>query len=188
MDFSELIKNRRSIRDYKDKAVALETIQEIIKQSCLSPSSGNRQEWRFVIIKNRDMMKRISDDCKYNVLKDIEANPNLYESRYRKSMENEAYNVFYNAPCLIIILGPKNNHSKKIDCTLLSCYIMFSAVARGMGTGWVGLGYFLRSPELLKELGITEDLAIVSLLTLGYPKRIPEATPRKDPQILRVID
>ena len=93
----------------------------------------------------------------------------------------------YNAPCLIIILGPKDNHTLQIDCSLIACYIMFSATERGLGTCWVGLGAFIKAPELLMELGITEDLQIVAPIILGYPKQIPEATERKDPQILKVI-
>ena len=40
-DFFELLKKRRSIRDFENKKVPLEIINEIIKESCLAPSSGN---------------------------------------------------------------------------------------------------------------------------------------------------
>ena len=187
MDFAELIINRRSIRDFEEKAVSLETVQEIIKESCLSPSSGNRQEWRFVIVNKKEWIKRISDESKSNILKDIEANPDSYMSRYEAALKDEQFNVFYNAPCLIIILGPKDNHTLQIDCSLIACYVMFSAVQRGLGTCWVGLGAYIEAPELLMELAITADLQIVAPIILGYPKRIPEATERKEPQILKVI-
>jgi nitroreductase len=188
MDFTELIVNRRSIRDFGDKAVSLETVQEIIKESCLSPSSGNRQEWRFVIVNKREWIKRISDESKRNILKDIEQNPDSYMSRYEAALRDEQFNVFYNAPCLIIILGPKDNHTLQIDCSLIACYVMFSAVQRGLGTCWVGLGAFFHNPGLLMELGITTDLQIVAPIILGYPKQIPEVSERKEPQILKVIN
>jgi nitroreductase len=188
MDFAKLMMNRRSIRDFADRAVALETVQEIIKESCLSPSSGNRQEWRFVIVNKKEWIKRISDESKRNILKDIEANPDSYMSRYRGALKDEQFNVFYNAPCLIIILGPKDNHTLQIDCSLIACYVMFSATEKGLGTCWVGLGAFIKDPELLMELGITADLQIVAPIILGYPKQIPEAAERKAPQILKVIN
>jgi nitroreductase len=187
MDYAELIKNRRSIRDFADKAVSLETVQEIITESCLSPSSGNRQEWRFAIVNKKEWIKRISDESKRNILKDIAANPDSYMSRYEAALRDEQFNVFYNAPCLIIILGPKNNHTLQIDCSLIACYVMFSAAERGLGTCWVGLGAFIHDPGLLNELGITTDLQIVAPIILGYPKHIPEAAERKEPQILKVI-
>ena len=187
MDFAQLMKNRRSNRDYENKEVPLETVQEIISESCLAPSSGNRQEWRFVIVNNRDMIQRISDESKANAIKNIEADPSAYMRRYEAVLRNKQHNVFYNAPCLIIILGPIDNHTLEIDCTLIACYIMFSAVERGLGTCWIGMGSFIKDPKLLNELGITDDLEIVAPLILGYPKRIPEAAKRKDPQILGVI-
>ena len=49
-DFAVLLKKRRSIRDYEDKQVPLETIKEIIKEGCLAPSSGHGQPWQFIII------------------------------------------------------------------------------------------------------------------------------------------
>ena len=188
MDYFELIKNRRSIRDFEDRPVSLETIKEIINESCLAPSSGNRQEWRFVIVNNKDWLKRLSDESKGNILKEIEINPETYMSRYKEALKNEKFNVFYNAPCLIIILGPKDNHSLEIDCTLMASYIMFSATARGLGTCWIGLGNYINNPHYLNELGITDDLKIVAPIIMGYPKRIPRASVRKDPQILGIID
>lgn len=187
MEFSELIKNRRSIRDFEDRDVALETIKEIIRESCLSPNAGNRQEWRFVIVNKREWIKRISDESKRNILRDIEANPGSYMDRYKNVMKNENFNVFYNAPCLIIILGPKKSPTLQIDCSLIASYIMFSATERGLGTCWVGLGRYLRDPEILNELGINEDLRVVAPVIIGYPKQIPEPKERKDPYILKVI-
>jgi nitroreductase len=40
-DYFDLLNARRSIRNYQDKEVSLETIMEIIKDGCLAPSSGN---------------------------------------------------------------------------------------------------------------------------------------------------
>ncbi len=188
MDYSELIMHRRSIRDFEDRVVSLDMGKEIINESCLAPSSGNRQEWRFVIVNNKDWIKRLSDESKNNILKEIEVNPETYMSRYKEALKNKNFNVFYNAPCLIIIVGPKDNHSLEIDCSLMASYIMFAATARGLGTCWIGLGNYIQDSGMLKELGITDDLSIVAPIILGYPKRIPKASGRKDPQILGVIN
>ena len=52
MGYSELLKKRRSVRDYEDKEVPLEILMQIINESCLAPSSSNRQPWHFSIITN----------------------------------------------------------------------------------------------------------------------------------------
>ena len=40
-DFSELLSKRRSVRDYEDRAVSLDLIKKIIRDSCFAPSSGD---------------------------------------------------------------------------------------------------------------------------------------------------
>lgn len=63
-EFSEPLKDRRAIRDYSEEEVDVQLILEIIEGSTLAPNSGNRQPWRFLIIDDEDLMKRISDESK----------------------------------------------------------------------------------------------------------------------------
>jgi len=69
-NYTELLKKRRSIRDYEDKEVSIETIKEIIRESCLAPSSGNGQPWQFIIITDKAMIKTLSDESKRSLLVD----------------------------------------------------------------------------------------------------------------------
>lgn len=46
----EAIKNRRSIRKYKNAPVSREQISEILYAGMLAPSSKNRQPWRFIVV------------------------------------------------------------------------------------------------------------------------------------------
>lgn len=187
MDYSVLLKNRRSIREFEDREVDLKIIEEIIKESCLAPSSGNRQEWRFIIINNKELIRKISDVSKRSILKEIDENPDIYYERYKEILKNESFNVFYNAPCLIYILGPKENHTLYIDCSLIACYLMFSATERGLGTCWIGFGGRITDTDLLEEIGVSDDYRVVAPIILGYPRRIPDLPERKNPQILNII-
>ena len=54
VDFFDLLKTRRAVRNYQDKDVSLDLLMEIIQEACLAPSGGNRQTWRFILINNRD--------------------------------------------------------------------------------------------------------------------------------------
>ncbi|MCI5151095.1 MAG: hypothetical protein D3916_17220 [Candidatus Electrothrix sp. MAN1_4] len=56
MTFDELLKNRRSVRKYQDKPVAVDLIREMIKESTLAPNAGNEQPWKFIIVNNREML------------------------------------------------------------------------------------------------------------------------------------
>ena len=54
MDFSELLKLRRSVRDFEDRAVPQEMVEKLIDASLQAPSASNMQSWRFSIVHNRD--------------------------------------------------------------------------------------------------------------------------------------
>ena len=182
-DFFNLLKTRRSIRDFEDKNVPL----DIIRESCLAPSSGNLQPWRFIIINNRALIKRLSDESKRNLVSYIERNPDAPVRKYEVALRNKYFNVFYNAPCLIYILGLKETGSAQIDCALAASYFMFSAAARGLGTCWVALGQHIQDPGLLEEIGMSEDCKIVAPIVVGYPKNIPDVPERTEPQILKPV-
>ena len=187
MDFRELLKVRRSIREFEAKDVSSPLIQEIIADGCEAPNGGNRQPWAFIVITNKDMMKRLSDESKKNILMEIDRNPTSTLAGYKPILQDPWFNVFYNAPCLIYIAGSRNVHSATVDCTLAASYLMLSAADRGLGTCWINLGSVIKDQALLKEIGLPDYYAIVATIILGYPVKIPEKTPRDKPKILKII-
>jgi nitroreductase len=187
MDFRELLKIRRSIREYEAKDVPLPLIQEIITDGCEAPSGSNRQPWAFIVITNKDLMKKCSDESKKNLLQEIDRNPASPLAGYKQTLQDPGFNVFYNAPCLIYIAGLRDVHSATVDCTLAASYLMLSAADRGLGTCWVNLGSVIKDQALLKEIGLPDDYVIVATIILGYPVKIPEKTPRETPKILKIL-
>jgi nitroreductase len=64
---NEIFKNiyeRRSIRNYRPDAVPDDAIKEIIRAGTFAPSAMDTQPWRFVVIRNREMIKKLSDKAK----------------------------------------------------------------------------------------------------------------------------
>ena len=187
MDFNSLLTNRRAIRDFQYKEVPLSLIQDIIQDTCLAPTAMNGQPCKFIIIQNRDYIKKLSDESKRNLLSDLEQNPESPLKNYEPRLRDEQFNVFYNAPCLIYFIGPKDVHSLEIDCALTVAYFMFSATSRGLGTCWIGLGAHIRDRKILDDIGVPKDCEIVAPIILGYPTSIPTASERHAPDILKII-
>jgi nitroreductase len=188
MDFAELLNKRRSIRDFENKEVPLDLVKEIINESILAPSGSNAQPWSFIIVKNKDLIKRISDSSKSALLDWIREQPDSSAKDYQFIVENEDFNVFYNASCLVLIIGPiEGVMTIEMDCASLACYFMFSATSKGLGTCWVGLGSAVTDPVLKKEIGIPEEYKIYVPIILGYPTEIPPILTREEPKILKVI-
>jgi nitroreductase len=186
-DFSDLLKARRSIRDFQDKDLPVDLVKEIIKESCLAPSSANGQPWRFIIVNNKEWIERLSDESKKNILAFLETNPDSPLKKYEQAMKAQAFNVFYNAPCLVFFGGSSAVRSIQVDCALAACYFMFSAAQRGLGTCWVGLGTNIRDPLIKSHIGMDEDYQIVAPIIVGYPRNIPDIPERAEPQILRIV-
>jgi nitroreductase len=187
VEFDKMLKYRRSIRRYQDKPVSLETIKEMIKECTLAPNAGNEQPWKFIIVNNKKMLKKMSDESKKNILARIAANPDDYASKYKGMLKNEVLNVFYNAPCLVIVLGHSNVKNLYVDCALAACYFMMAATSRGLGTCWVNLGIEIKDPGIISELEIPDDCKIVAPIIVGYPEKIPSAPKRREAEILKII-
>jgi nitroreductase len=187
MDFQTLLKNRRSIREFQEKEVPLSILKEIIQETCLAPTASNAQPCKFVIIQNRGFLKRLSDNSKQSLLSDLVRNPESPLKNYEAVLRDGNFNVFYNASCLIYVIGPKNIHSLDVDCALTVAYLMLSATSRGLGTCWIGLGAHVRDPKILDEMGIPGDCRIVAPIIIGYPASIPPASERHAPDIGKVI-
>ncbi len=187
MNFSDLLEKRRSIRDYQNRHVPMEMIQGIIKETCLAPSSGNGQPWQFIIVNNREWLRKLSEESKKNFVAMIEKDPASPLKKYEANLRNKDFNVFYNAACVVYIGGPKDLRSLPLDCSLAASYFMFAAAARGLGTCWINLGSEIRDPEIQKALGMPADFRIIAPLALGYPKTIPEL-PVREPKILKILE
>ena len=187
MDFKNFLINRRSIRDFQDREVPLSVVREILQDTCMAPTASNAQPCRFIIIRDRGMIKRLSDESRRNLLDDLAGNPDAPMKRYEAALRDDAFNVFYNAPCLIYIMGSREIASLEVDCALTAAYLMFSAASRGLGTCWIGLGAHIRGHEILREIGVPEGSRIVAPIILGYPTAIPPVSERHTPDIVRVI-
>jgi len=187
MDFETILKNRRSIRDFQNKDVPLSILKEIIQDTCLAPTAGNGQPCRFIIIQDLDNIKKLSDESKKSLLDDLARNPNLPLKQYEAALRDERFNVFYNAPCLVLFVGPKDVYSLDVDCGLTVAYFMFAATSRGLGTCWIGLGAHVRDKKILDEIGVSSDCRIIAPIIVGYPESIPSASERHSPDILKII-
>jgi nitroreductase len=186
-EYMDLLNTRRSIRDYEDKEVALATIMDMIRESCLAPSSSHGQPWQFIVVTDREMIKRLSDESKRNLIADMERNPASPSRNYEAALRDKNFNIFYNAPSLVFIGGSRGIRSLQVDCALAACYLMFSACERRLGSCWIGLGKFILDPEVRRLIGMPKDYEIVAPVILGYPRSIPDIPQRNDPQILMVV-
>lgn len=69
MEFNEVIYKRRSIRKYLNKEVEEEKIIELLKYAMAAPSAMNKQPTLFYVIKNKDLLEKLSDGIHFSPIK-----------------------------------------------------------------------------------------------------------------------
>lgn len=178
---NEVIKNilsRRSVRVYSEEQIKPEDLNAILESGYNAPSGCNMQPWHFTVIQNKDLIDELSVESKKEFL-------NCDNEMFRKMAANEAYNLFYNAPTIIVISGETSGETPLIDCSAATQNMILAAESLNIGTCWIGLTAFLfkssKGKEYKKILKIPEGFEPYYAITLGYKKfPDPNAKPRRE--------
>lgn len=143
-----VIAARKSVRTYLDKPVEPDKLNRIIEAARLAPSASNRQEWRFVIVAEKETVGRVAGASCIG-------------------------QFIHNAQCIIAACADTDNHVMKcgqlsypIDVAIALDHISLAAVALGLGTCWIGI---FDEKKVKEILGIPDNVRVVTLMTLGYP-------------------
>jgi nitroreductase len=179
----ECIRERKSIRKYVDRPVPDNIIQSIIHAGIEAPTAMGLQPWRFVVIRDRGLMKRISDFCKSALLESLEQYPPEHAEPFRNLLRDPGYSIFFNAPLLILVLGDDRCSQSGYDCTLCAGNMLLAASSLGLGGCWMGSAEVVaESTELLDQLRIPGHFRIVAPLIFGYPDVTqPKKPERREP-------
>jgi nitroreductase len=167
MDAIECIATRRSIRRFLKMPVDFETIMSIIEAGSRAPSSGNVQDWKFILVDNQDLKKEIcehslSQECLYNAafLIMICSDPEQTEMHYGLRGE-KLYTVQ--------------------NCAAAAQNMLLAAHALGLGGVWVGAF----DEEKIRDLiGIPKTARPQAILAFGYPDEIPDHKRMKELSII----
>jgi len=153
MEVFEAIKKRRSIRRFRLETIPDETLMSILEAGRLAPSAGNRQPWRFIVVKDAER-KRVLAETTNNYL------------------------FVTDASVVVVALGDPNASPRwfRQDPMIAMEHIVLAATSLGYGTCWIG-GF--DEEEVKRVLGVPERLAVIAMLPIGVPDESPPPRPRK---------
>lgn len=182
MQVVEAINGRRSVRSFTSQAIPADIINQLIALGTKAATGSGQQAWGFVVITDKNDMKRLSDETKKYLTENLETYP--YFRQYKSWLEDENYNIFYNAPCLLIIYGNSDSHWHTYDCTLAAGNIMLAAGDYGVGTCWIGFAeYICDTAAFRSKYNIPSGYKVVCPMVIGYPAA-PQSPPSRKPVLI----
>jgi len=182
MKLIDAIYQRRSVRDYTERAVEQDLLRAVIAAAIQAPNAMNRQPWSFTVVTNRAALNRCSEQAKAYLLATLSSNPHL--AGYRGHLESSSFNIFYNAPALIVISTSELDEMAQHDCCLAAENLMLAAHEHGLGTCWIGFAEpWLNQRDGKSALKIPAEHSCVAPIIIGYSRGETPAPPRHPPHI-----
>ncbi len=155
MEITRCIKERRSVRKYLNKNVPLKLILESIDAAHFAPSSGNLQNWIFIIVKDQEAKNKIAESCLDQTW--ISESPSIIII----CSDRERMEKFYEKH--------KNKFSIQ-NCSLAAQNLMLRAFSLGLGTCFIS-GF---SKMILKRiLELPNNIEPEAVITIGYSAEKP---------------
>lgn len=145
MDFLQLAKKRYACRQYSDRKVEREKLEQILEAGRVAPTGANRQPQRLVVIKSKEGMERLAR-CTRD----------------------------FGAPLAILVCADTNEvwtrkydgkQISDIDATIITDHMMLQAASLGLDTLWI----CMFKPDVVREeFALPENLVPVNILLVGY--------------------
>jgi len=151
--FLDLLRKRRSIRQYEAKPVAPKDVDQLVESMLRSPSSRSLNPWHFVVVTEADIIVELS-----------KAKP--HGAAFLK-----------NAPLAIVVCAdPSVSDVWVEDCSVAALNLHLAAVDLGLGSCWIQIRerHFDESlsSELYvgKVLNLKDEMRVEAIVAIGYPK------------------
>ncbi len=186
----DIIKSRRSIREYLLRKVSKRILFRILEAARWAPSAHNAQPWRFIIIRKGDLKRKLAEAMASEWVKDLTRNG--ISLKTHKGLVKSSIERFTKAPVLIIACVTMQDMDKYSDIRrqeyehIMAVQSLAAAIqnmllmahSEGLGACWFCAPLFCQD-VVRKVLRIPDDVEPMALITLGYPSERPKSPFRK---------
>lgn len=162
MDVFEAMERRHSVRSFEEgRDISEDMVDKLLRYACLAPSAGNVQPWRFIVVRDGEMKRRLS----------------------RAAL---GQGFIAAAPVVVVVCADLAAHASSYGRRGVELYsiqdtaaaienLLLAATSLGLGACWVGA---FREEEASRVLGLRQSLRPMALIPLGYARR-PGSQPKK---------
>jgi len=160
-----IIKQRRSVRAYREEQLKECELQAILEAGLWAPSAHNNQPWHLTVVQDADLIRHMSTVSTEDMAKS--------EVEWMARIGQHGRSIFYNAPTVIIVSGKQEGLlDPLIDCSAAVQNILLAAEALDIGSCWIGLiRFFFDHEEEMKKLQLPEGYKPFYAVCLGYKVR-----------------
>jgi nitroreductase len=132
-----------AVREFRDDPIPEEMIRRIVEAGRLTGSSQNGQPWHFVVVTDRDTLRRVADAVPHG--------------KYGKD-----------AALAVVVAVERQNRFGLSDASRAIQSMILAAWAEGVGSNWTG---FTGMNDVAAILGIPDEYDVVAVVPFGYPAR-----------------
>lgn len=153
MDVFEAVRTLLAVRSYRDQPVPPGVVHKILEAGRLTGSSMNLQPWHFIVVEDRESLRRLGGLVPYG------------------SYIAEA--------ALAIAVAIEESRYAVSDASRAIQSMLLTAWGEGVGSNWAGFRGMSQVSELLE---IPDALEVLAVLSFGYPAReVGEGRKRRKP-------
>jgi F420 biosynthesis protein FbiB-like protein len=186
----DLIKTRRSVRQFKPDAVPTSLIQNILETAVSAPSAHNSQPWKLVVLANPDIKHRLAlamaqiyqqDLCRQGV------SPKIVSVRTDHSITKIDAAPLGIMLCLDNSMIESHQHSEQEywlavqSVAVCGGYVLLAAHSQGLGGYWMCAPFFAQQ-AVREVLDLPASWMPQALFLLGYPAQLPVSPKKKSLQ------
>ncbi|MFC4906001.1 nitroreductase family protein [Actinomadura gamaensis] len=179
MDYSEVLSRRRMVRRYRPDPVPEDVLESVVGVVRRAPSAGFSQGHRVVAVTDAATRSRIAEiaDERWYLERGREPWLSVAPVLLVLGVSEDAYHERYRRPDKVDAEGEEMAWPTPywwVDSGALMMLLQLAAIDAGLAAGFAIVH---RTDELKDLLGLPEDVAIVGVMTLGYPAEPPDGDP-----------
>ena len=158
--FLDLLKKRRSIRQFEDKPVEQEKIDALVEAMLRSPSSRGLNPWEFVVVTDPQVIEKLSQSKPHGA------------------------SFLKNAPLAIVVCADSTKSDVWVeDCSIATLILHLEATDLGLGSCWVQIRKREHTEGVSSEkyvqklLGLRDGMAVEAIVAIGYGREEKDGRP-----------
>lgn len=198
-DFYDFVLSRRSVRNYREKAISPEQIVRILKAGMWAPSAHNAQPWRFYVLESSEKKRQLAEAMGVAFRRDLENDGETAETI--ELVVKESIERFSTSPILILVClsmdtmdvySDERRQQAEFVMGVQSVAaavqnILLAAHAEGLGACWFCAPLFCQG-IVQETLKVPSEVYPQALVTLGESAESPLTPPRRRLEEIVVFD